>query len=170
MPRVRRCKYQGCHAFAMVPNHYCAKHIEHEAEYQAQREKYRKHHGTRATTWHYNHVTRYRNTTKSEQNKFYHSREWQSLRALVLQRDFSLCKYCRTNVGNIVDHIVPIEWDQTKMKDIDNLVTCCRDCHAKKTRWEQIYYGTGLHNSLKDVPAITDIKLINELMNARERK
>ncbi len=83
---------------------------------------------------------------------------------------FSLCKYCRTNVGNIVDHIVPIEWDQTKMKDIDNLVTCCRGCHAKKTRWEQIYYGTGLHNSLKDVPAITDIKLINELMNARERK
>jgi hypothetical protein len=27
-----------------------------------------------------------------------------------------------------------------------------------------------LHNSLKDVPAITDIQLINELMNARERK
>ena len=170
MPRVRRCRYQGCHAFAVLPDHYCAKHIAHEAEYQAQREKYRQRHTTRATTWHYNHVTRYRNSTKSEQNKFYHSREWQSLRMLVLQRDFSLCKYCRINPGNIVDHIVPIEWNPNKMRDINNLATCCRDCHAKKTRWEQRYYGTGLHNTLKDVPAITDIKLINKLMNARERK
>lgn len=170
MPRVRRCRYQGCHAFAVLPDHYCTKHIAHEAEYQAQREKYRQRHTTRATTWHYNHVTRYRNSTKSEQNKFYHSREWQSLRTLVLQRDFSLCKYCRINPGNIVDHIVPIEWNPNKMRDINNLVTCCRDCHAKKTRWEQRYYGTGLHNTLKDVPAITDIKLINKLMNARERK
>lgn len=170
MPRVRRCRYQGCHAFAVLPDHYCTKHIAHEAEYQAQREKYRQRHTTRAATWHYNHVTRYRNSVKSEQNKFYHSREWQSLRALVLQRDFNLCKYCRINPGNIVDHIVPIEWDQNKMRDINNLVTCCRDCHAKKTRWEQRYYGTGLHNTLKDVPAITDIELINKLMNARERK
>lgn len=170
MPRVRRCRYQGCHAFAVLPDHYCTKHIAHEAEYQAQREKYRQRHTTRATTWHYNHVTRYRNSTKSEQNKFYHSREWQSLRTLVLQRDFSLCKYCRINPGNIVDHIVPIEWNPNEMRDINNLATCCRDCHAKKTRWEQRYYGTGLHNTLKDVPAITDIELINKLMNARERK
>ena len=170
MPRVRRCRYQGCHAFAVLPDHYCTKHIAHEAEYQTQREKYRQRHTTRATTWHYNHVTRYRNSTKSEQNKFYHSREWQSLRTLVLQRDFSLCKYCRINPGNIVDHIVPIEWNPNKMRDINNLVTCCRDCHAKKTRWEQRYYGTGLHNTLKDVPAITDIELINKLMNAREHK
>ena len=170
MPRVRRCKYQGCHAFAMMPNYYCAKHIEHEAEYRAEREKYRKRQSSRATTWHYNHVTRYRNSVKSEQKKFYHSREWQSLRALVLQRDFNLCKYCRINPGNIVDHIVPIEWDQSRMKNVDNLVTCCRDCHAKKTCWEQEYYGTGLHNTLKDVPAITDIELINKLMNARDGK
>lgn len=170
MPRVRRCKYQGCHAFAMMPNYYCAKHIEHEVEYRTEREKYRKRQSSRATTWHYNHVTRYRNSVKSEQNKFYHSRKWQSLRALVLQRDFSLCGYCRINSGNIVDHIVPIEWDQSKMRDINNLVTCCRDCHTKKTRWEQRYYGTGLHNELKDVPAITDINLISKLMNAPERK
>lgn len=55
-------------------------------------------------------------------------------------------------------------------QNADNLVTCCRDCHAKKTRWEQKYYGTGLHNSLKDVPAITDIEIINKLMNARDDK
>ena len=167
MPRVRRCKYKGCHGYAMFPNYYCDKHIEHEEEYRAQREKYRKRHSDRATTWRYNHVTRYRNTVKAKQNKFYHSRQWQALREIVLQRDYHLCRYCKKNPGSIVDHIVPIEWDQSQMKDIDNLVTCCRDCHAKKTRWEQIYYGTGLHNSLKkDVSAITDIKLINKFMNA----
>ena len=167
MPRVRRCKYQGCHSYAMFPNYDCDKHIEHEEEYRAQREKYRKRHSDRATTWRYNHVTRYRNTVKAEQNKFYHSRQWQALREIVLQRDYHLCQYCEKNPGNIVDHIVPIEWDQSQMKYIDNLATCCRDCHAKKTRWEQIYYGTGLHNSLKkDVSAITDIKLINKFINA----
>lgn len=167
MPRVRRCKYQGCHSYAMFPNYYCDKHIEHEEEYRTQREKYRKRHSDRATTWRYNHVTRYRNTVKAKQNKFYHSRQWQALREIVLQRDYHLCQYCEKNPGTVVDHIVPIEWDQSQMKDIDNLVTCCRDCHAKKTRWEQIYYGTGLHNSLKkDVSAITDIKLINKFMNA----
>ena len=50
MPRVRRCRYQGCHAFAVLPDHFCTKHIAHEAEYQAQREKYRQRHTTRATT------------------------------------------------------------------------------------------------------------------------
>ncbi|CCI82309.1 HNH endonuclease [Lactobacillus hominis] len=168
MPRVRRCKYKGCHSYAMFPNYYCDKHINHEAEYQAQRDKYRGvHRSSKATTWKYNHVIRYRSATKTKQNMFYHTREWQVLRRLVFNRDYHLCQYCKNNAGNIVDHIVPIEFDQTKMKDINNLATCCRDCHAKKTRWEQDYYGTGLHNSLKDVPAITDISLINKLMNAR---
>lgn len=170
MPRVRRCRHRGCHAFAFVPHYYCDKHQQEETEDQARRTKYHKRHGSRATTWYYNHVTRYSTEDKAQQNRFYHSREWQSLRALVLQRDFHLCKYCRINPGNIVDHIIPIEYDQTKMKDIDNLVTCCRDCHAKKTRWEQEYYGTGQYNHLKDVPAITDIQLISKLMNARDSK
>ncbi len=169
MPRVRRCRYPGCHEYAYVPNHYCSKHIAHEAEYQAQRDKYRGiHRSSKATTWKYNHVIRYRNSVKTKQNMFYHTREWQVLRSLAFHRDYHLCQYCKSNAGNIIDHIVPIEFDQTKMKDINNLVTCCRDCHVKKTRWEQDYYGTGLHNNLKkDIEEITDVSLINKIMNER---
>lgn len=169
MPRVRRCKYPNCHGFATMPNHYCDKHIEHEAEYQADRDKYRGIHrqSSKATTWKYNHVTRYRNETKAEQNRFYHTKQWQLLRHEVFERDYYLCQYCKINPGTIVDHIVPIEYDQSKMTDISNLVTCCRDCHAKKTRWEQKYYGTGLHGNLKKEAAkLTEVSLINKLMHA----
>lgn len=161
MPRVRRCKANGCHEFAMYPEHYCSKHKDLE-QHEHQRDK--------QTTWHYNHVTRYRNDVKARQNKFYHSKEWRLIRQEVLQRDFSLCRYCRHNPANVVDHIVPIEFDSSKMRDLDNLASCCRDCHQIKTRWEQSYYGTGLGNSLKDVVPIADIKLISKLMNAMRAK
>ena len=161
MPRVRRCKANGCHEFALYPDHYCRKHKDLE-QHEHQRDK--------RTTWHYNHVTRYRNDVKGRQNKFYHSKEWRLIRQEVLQRDFSLCRYCRQAPANVVDHIVPIEFDSSQMRDLDNLASCCRDCHQIKTRWEQSYYGTGLGNSLKDVVPIADIKLISKLMNAMRAK
>ena len=37
MPRVRRCRYPGCHAMVKLPDHYCREHYEHEAEYLAKR-------------------------------------------------------------------------------------------------------------------------------------
>ena len=160
MPRVRRCRANGCHEFAMYPEHYCTKHKDLEHKYERDKQ----------TTWHYNHVTRYRNDVKAKQNKFYHSKEWKLIRQEVLQRDYSLCRYCRSASGNVVDHIVPIEYDSTRMRDLDNLATCCRDCHQKKTRWEQSFYGTGLGHQLKDVTPITDVGLINKLMNALKTK
>ena len=163
MPRVRRCKYPNCHAYAVMPNHYCQTHIDHEQEYLDRRNKY---HESKQTRWKYNHVTRYRNSTKAKQNKFYHTRVWKNLRKVVLQRDYHLCRYCLKGTGTIVDHIVPVEFDINQIDNVNNLVTCCRDCHAKKTRWEQKYYGTGLHNQIKPVPEITDIKTISKLMNA----
>ena len=163
MPRVRRCRYPNCHAYAYVPNHYCKKHIKHEKEYLDRRKQY---HTNKYTTWHYNHITRYRNKTKANQNHFYHTKKWRDLRAVVLDRDYSICQYCKANSGNIVDHVVPIEIDPTKTCDLDNLVTCCRDCHRLKTKWEQSYYGTGLRGTKTDNPALTDTKRINKLMNA----
>lgn len=164
MPRVRRCRYNGCHDYAMMPDHYCSKHIDHEAEYIARREQYRKH--DRATTWRYNHVTRYRNDTKTAQNKFYHTKQWSDLRAMVLQRDYNLCQYCKINTGNIVDHIIPVEIEITRIADPSNMVTCCRECHAIKTQWEQQYYGTGLHNVLTGNQKISDVNLIIQKLNA----
>lgn len=166
IPRVRRCRYRGCTKFAMVPNHYCSKHIKHEAEYQAERDKYRYHQSTKATSWRYNHVTRYRNKAKTAQNKFYHTKQWQSLRQVVFNRDYHLCQYCRVNAGNVVDHVVPIEVDSSLIDSVDNLVTCCRNCHQIKTRWEELWYGTGLHNTKTGNPEIHSIEAIREMMNA----
>lgn len=166
MTRVRRCHYNGCTAFAYLPNHYCPKHIKFEEQYQAERDKYRYHRSTKATTWRYNHVTRYRNATKAQQNHFYHTKQWQSLRQIVFNRDYHLCQYCRVNAGNVVDHVVPIEVDSSLIDDVDNLVTCCRNCHQIKTRWEEDYYGTGLHNTKTGNPEIHSIATISEMMNA----
>jgi 5-methylcytosine-specific restriction endonuclease McrA len=62
--------------------------------------------------------------------------------------------------------VVPIEVDSSLIDDVDNLVTCCRNCHQIKTRWEEDYYGTGLHNTKTGNPEIHSIATISEMMNA----
>lgn len=78
-----------------------------------------------------------------------------------------MCQYCKVRgvikEGNIVDHVLPVELFPNQMKDIDNLVTCCSSCHYWKTRFEEQYYGTGLHAKATSNPALTDLKLIAEL-------
>lgn len=171
MPRIRRCRYPNCHNPAFMPNHYCRKHIEHEKEYRENRLKYAKRYhqsgNSKQRQWKYNHITRYRNPIKARQNKFYHSKQWQSMRAIVFRRDYQLCQYCKAigklTEGNIVDHVLPVERFPEHMKDISNMVTCCARCHYWKTRFEEKYYGTGLHGKPTDNPPIKDIKLIAEL-------
>ena len=46
---------------------------------------------SKQSRWKYNHVTRYRNETKSMQNKFCHTRQWQRLRKIVFERDYHIC-------------------------------------------------------------------------------
>lgn len=178
MPRVRRCRYQGCHSFAMMPNHYCAKHISHESEYRQKRMKFAKRHSNPQAQWRYNHITRNRNPIKAEQNQFYHTKQWKDMREIVLNHDYHLCQYCKAlgivKEGNVIDHVLPVERFPDHMKDLKNLVTCCRDCHYWKTRLEEKYYGTGLHGKPTENPAITDIELVAQLTqklkdaNARE--
>lgn len=89
------------------------------------------------------------------------------MRAIVLKRDYHLCQYCKAlgvvKEGNVIDHILPVERFQEHMKDLNNLVTCCNNCHYWKTRFEERYYGTGLHGKPTNNPPITDLKLIANL-------
>lgn len=168
MPRVRRCRQHGCHAMVELPDHYCAEHYEHEAEYLANRQKWSRSH-SKSYTHRYNTVTRNRSDSKSKQYQFYRSRQWVALRQQVLERDTYLCQYCRvqgklTPNSRTVDHIVPIEFDSTTQASVNNLVTTCAACHRMKTDWEQSYYGTGQGNSLKPVKPIRDIKSVTILM------
>lgn len=169
MPRVRRCRFTGCHAMAEFPNHYCEKHFEHEAEYLASRQKWFNAHQNKAQTHKYNTVTRNRNETKQEQYNFYRTRQWSHLRQQVLDRDHYLCQYCKA-IGKItpnsktVDHLRPVEVFPNYKSDIDNLVTTCRKCHALKTKFEQKYYGCGQENKLTDAKPIDNINEIVLLM------
>lgn len=167
MPRVRRCRLAGCHNFAYMPNHYCPKHIKYEEQYRKQREQFAHRHYNRRTQWRYNHITRFRNPVKAKQNKFYHSKQWKDLRQVVLRRDYHLCQYCkalgRITEGNIIDHVLPVEQFSDQMRNISNMVTCCQHCHYWKTRWEEQYYGTGLHGKPTGNTPVNDIKLIAKL-------
>ena len=164
MPRYRRCRQPGCHAMVAFPNHYCTKHFEHEAEYLANRQRWARAHSKQYQRK-YNTVKRYRNDVKSEQYKFYRSKQWSVLRQQALDRDHYVCQYCGQPNSKTVDHIVPIEYDQQRMASIDNLATICRDCHRLKTLWEQSYYGTGQDNQLKRVPEILKISKIKKIFS-----
>lgn len=178
MPRYRRCRQPGCHAMVKYPNHYCAKHFEHEAEYLASRQRWARKHAEqyqrhdKRYAKHYNAVTRNRSEERSDQYKFYRSKQWVDLRQSVLDRDHYLCQYCKaygklTPNSKTVDHIVPIAYDKSMMASKDNLATICRECHRLKTQWEQSYYGTSQNNTKKDVPEIQDIHRVVILMHEK---
>lgn len=163
MPRVRRCRQPGCHVMVKLPDHYCDKHYEHEAEYLASRQKWTRS-GDRTTTHKYNTVTRYRTYDKREQYQFYRGKQWQSLRQLVLDRDHYVCQYCGRPNSNTVDHIRPIEIFPDDKDNINNLATICWQCHALKTKFEQKYYGCGQGNIPTDAKPIDDIDELVLLM------
>lgn len=164
MPRVRRCRYPDCHAMVQLPDHYCQQHYEHEAEYLAKRQRWARSHDQQYQH-RYNAVTRNRNSTKHNQYQFYRSRQWQSLRREVLDRDHYVCRYCGQPNSHTVDHVVPIEYDETLKASVDNLATICRKCHRLKTDWEHEWYGTGQGNERKQVVELHDVASIAYLMN-----
>lgn len=90
------------------------------------------------------HIRNYKITTyerDSKYNKFYKSKEWNTVRQLAIVRDHALCKDCLDNnvitPYNTVHHIVPIKEDWSRRLDINNLICLCESCHQKR------------HNSMK---------------------
>ncbi|QFR25155.1 HNH endonuclease [Schleiferilactobacillus harbinensis] len=158
MPRVHRCRANGCHNMVEWPAHYCTQHKSLEAAADENKRNY----------WKYNHIIRNRSASKREQYKFYKTPQWKHLRQLVLDRDYGLCQYCKANgkitPANTVDHVVPIEIDQGLATIAGNLATICTDCHRQKTAWEQSYYGTGQTNSRTGLPEIRDVKRVAKLI------
>ena len=66
---------------------------------------------------------------------FYDSREWKSIRKVVLSRDLGLCLICRNkgviSYANVVHHITELKEDNSKALDISNLISLCSCCHNK---------------------------------------
>lgn len=166
MAFVVRCKHVGCTVMVSKSQLFCPTHIHERPAYLAQRAQYRPHQPTAQRQYH-------QRITNSDDHlaraNFYRSVKWRRLRQQVLKRDHYLCQYClaqgRVVTGNIADHIVPGQVAPELLTRFDNLATCCRACHQKKTAWEQSYYGTGYDqagkpNQLKRVKFIKSVKNI----------
>ena len=75
----------------------------------------------------------------ARENKFYHSKSWQSARKQVLQNE-PLCRTCKENNiikgANVVDHINPVRLGGDKL-DQNNLQPLCTSCHNRKSANER---------------------------------
>jgi len=74
--------------------------------------------------------------TVEGRQKFYQTKEWKTIRLIVLQRN-PFCVECKKNGINIlateVDHIEDIKDAPERILETDNLQGLCKKCHAKKT-------------------------------------
>ena len=169
MPRVRRCRQLGCHAMVTFPDHYCQQHYEHEAEYLASRQRWARS-NDKQYTHKYNTVIRYRNEDKRQQYNFYRTRQWSHLRQRVLERDHYLCDYCKVQgvitPAKTVDHVRPVEAFPDDKDNINNLAVICRECHYKKTEFEQKYYGCGQGNTITGAKPIDNINELALIMRS----
>lgn len=172
MPITGRCRELHCHAMVIRPLHYCRQHADKEEAYQQSRAQW----AERDNKKRFKDYDRKRNDDpfKAEQHSFYQKKPWKSLRVIALRRDNYLCQYClnhkRVRKGNIGDHIVPYEVEAANRLNLDNIATCCYSCHTKKTKWEQIYYGTGYGNKLKDSIPIRNIKDLPDFQKLSSKK
>ena len=68
-------------------------------------------------------------------NEFYHSRQWEHLRASVLRRDGYQCRICkrygRLRQATTVHHIKHLDEYPELALDPSNLVSVCTQCHNK---------------------------------------
>lgn len=73
--------------------------------------------------------------------KFYHSKEWESVRQYILRRDNYLCVRCNAP-GKEIHHKTYLTPENINDPDIslnpDNLITLCRDCHMDEHRQQKI--------------------------------
>ncbi len=159
MPRMKRCRANGCHQMVAYESRYCKQH-----EYLANDDKPKRDYSR------YNQVTRHKDENKSNQYAFYRTRQWVHLRQQALERDHYVCQYCRlSNVvtpAKTVDHLRPLELFPDDGAKLNNLATICRSCHAFKTKWEQKYYGSGNGNVATGKIPIDNIETINRMMRA----
>ena len=71
-------------------------------------------------------------------HKFYHSKQWQNVRAFVWDRSHGLCERCARNgkmkPADVIHHTIPLTQENMGDPDIslnpDRLMALCHDCHA----------------------------------------
>jgi 5-methylcytosine-specific restriction endonuclease McrA len=64
------------------------------------------------------------------------AKTWQVLRASVLNRDAHVCQGCGATERLDVHHVIPLYRGGTN--DPSNLISLCRECHAKIHTWLEV--------------------------------
>ena len=114
-----------CHKKIPYADNYCIECTNTKADRQANSNRY------------------YDKTVRKSKNNiiydsFYHSKEWEVVRAVAKARDYGLCKDClcngMTTLYDTVHHIIPIKVNYSKRLDIDNLISLCESCHKIRHR------------------------------------
>ncbi|WP_345993752.1 HNH endonuclease [Sulfurimonas sp. HSL-1716] len=126
MPK-KICNQVGCNNLISISERYCGDHKRIVSKYK--------------------HRIYDNHKRNKDHSKFYHSKEWKSIRETIMERNGGLCKRCQqldiiTN-ADVVDHIIPITEDYTKRLDLSNLQPLCHSCHNKKTADDESMKGRG---------------------------
>ena len=83
--------------------------------------------------------TKGKKSYKTDNAKFYNSKEWKTLRNYYIS-EHPLCKWCEEEgkvvSGDVVDHVKEIK-DGGARLDQNNLMTLCHRHHIQKTNWER---------------------------------
>ena len=72
-------------------------------------------------------------------HKFYHSRQWRTVREFVWDRSHGLCERCASNgkmkPADVIHHVIPLTPENMGDPDIslnpNRLMALCHDCHAE---------------------------------------
>lgn len=127
MPK-KICNAPGCHSLISMKERYCVAHKIDAANNST----------TKSQKRYKKYDTLFRN---KDHKAFYNSKEWKELREFVLEKNGGLCLECSKRdiltKADVVDHIIPIEYDFTKRLDLSNLQPLCHTCHNRKTYIEQ---------------------------------
>lgn len=105
---------------------------------------------------------------ETNNNKFYKSDQWRTVRELVLHRDAYICQKCkrqgRITPATIVHHIIPVRYDSKKALELDNLETICASCHnAEHTERAMSLRAKRMKQTLSRRPDMIRIKRNEEI-------
>jgi len=119
------CNAPGCDELIPMSERYCSKHVvDHK------KETHKSYDASRRNKFH---------------DQFYHSKQWKSIRDLVMFEHGGLCVQCArldmTVPADVVDHIIPISVDWEQRLKRENLQPLCHNCHNKKTQHDIETYG-----------------------------
>lgn len=163
---VHECSQPLCRKIIPISQRYCPVHqAQHEAEWQAKKEAYRKSKLGQAIK--VEKAKQYDMNKRDEQaTAFYHSKQWLRVRDYAYSHDLATCQVCGNVVQDrkIVDHIVPRRLcTPQEALDSSNLWTLCYKCHYRKTKLEQVISAkSGGDNMLRHLSRAWWMKILRE--------